>query len=315
MARKETFIKGIFLDETQNQESLNPDESSSMTAAQLTAATDMWIHGVRHTLRLLYDDQPCATSRAILDAITAVGKKVTIVPSKTRALGGADKLMGNAAAVPDDYQAATAPGKLTEIYKRDPRLGVGGGSDSTIDFTPQDWDDVESTPVSFKAVDEVLLHELVHALRQNLGQEDNATLPPPRADMGLGGITQLDVTSSNGWPPPTSMTQVYGNLEEFAAILITNIYRSENQRIGLVRDHLAPQPLRGDRPDSPERPFRDPKETTRTLGWPLTKPRNFMTLWKSQITRLSIELNAQHVAYKIANVPCAFNPFLELMRK
>jgi hypothetical protein len=170
---------------------------------------------------------------------------------------------------------------------------------------------VDSTPVTFKAVDEVLLHELVHALRQGLGQEDNATLPPPRSDMGLGGITELEGNPSTPWPAPTTITQVYNNIEEFVAILITNIYRSENRRDGLVRDHLAPQPLQGDPPDTPEHPFRDPAEKTVRLGWPLTKPRNFMTLWKTQIAQLYRDLDGVHVATKIANVPCDFNPFAE----
>jgi hypothetical protein len=40
-----------------------------------------------------------------------------------------------------------------------------------------------------------------------------------------------------------------------------------------------------------------------------------MTLWKAQINRLAVELDVEHVASKIANVDCPFNPFRELMRK
>jgi hypothetical protein len=310
MAPKESFIEGIFYDEIPDSEELNPHPAYAMTPAELTAVRDAWIRGVRATLRLLHDDMPCATSRAIFDGIKASGKAVTIVPSATRPVGP-DRRMGNAYAEPDDFQTATAPGKMTENYRKDPRLGVGGGSNSTIYFNPQDWDSADSTPVTFKAVDEVLLHELVHALRQTLGQEDNARLPPPRSDMGLGGATELEGNPTTPWPAPTTITQVYNNVEEFVAILITNIYRSENRRDGLVRDHLGPQPLQGEPPDTPEHPFRDPEEKTTRLGWPLTKPRNFMTLWKPQISQLFRDLDRVHVATKIANVACDFNPFAE----
>src|SRR5262249_53456719 len=127
-------------------------------------------------------------------------------------------------------------------------------------------------------------------------------------------LSETDLTLGKA-PPPTSITQIYETIEEFVAILIANIYRSENKRTGLIRDHLGPRPLAGEPPNFPERPFRDPKEITRSLGWPLTKPRNFMTLWRPQITRLVTELNVQHVATKIGNVLCDFNPFLELKTK
>jgi hypothetical protein len=302
MARKATFIKGIFTDASQNDSYLG----------DLSAAD--WVKGVLQTLHYLYDNSPCATSRAILDGIGDSGKTVTIIPSQKRAVGP-DKDFANAAAEPTDYRAAAAPGKPTE--NSDPQLGTGGGSDVLLQFVAQDWESLDASPISFKAVDEVLLHELVHALRQSLGQEDNSNLPPPMSVMGLGGMTEFSDNDLvlGKLPAPSSITQVYQNLEEFTAILVTNVYRSENQRIGLVRDHLGPQPLQGDPAGPAQQPFRDPKEVTRGLGWPLTKPRNFMTLWRPQITRLSTELDVEHVASKVANVSCAFNPFFELMRK
>jgi hypothetical protein len=113
-------------------------------------------------------------------------------------------------------------------------------------------------------------------------------------------------------PPPTATTQIYETIEEFAAILITNIYRSENLRIGLVRDHLGARPRRGEPPLTPGQQWRDPAEVTRSLGYPLTNPRHFLTFWQEPIRRLNIELNVEHVAFKIANVLCHFNPFREL---
>jgi hypothetical protein len=293
MGRERTCVKGIFTDDSRNLDHLTD------------MSPDKWVQGVRDTLCALQTG-PCATSRAILDGITDSGKEVTIIPAFKRPPIWAR----NAYAEPLDTRTATAPGKPTEGPPGE--VGEGGGSGGDVQFVAQDWDPVTSAAFSLDAVDEVLLHELVHSLRQALGQEDNSPLPPPMSCMGRGGITDFSRPETNlnyqTLPPPTSITQLYDNLEEFAAILITNIYRSENRRLGLVRDHLAT-------PDSQPNGPRDPRGTTNSLGWPLTKPRNFMTLWKAQITRLSVELDVEHVASMIANVDCAFNPFRELMRK
>jgi hypothetical protein len=65
------------------------------------------------------------------------------------------------------------------------------------------------------AADEALLHEMLHGLRDLAGQDDNA--------QKLAG----------GWD----------TLEEFYAILITNIYMSERGRMQLRKDHHGYQPL------------------------------------------------------------------------
>jgi hypothetical protein len=319
MARKETFIKGILTDSSQNQGYLG-----SLTE-------DQWLQGVLDTLDLLYNSPPCTTSKPILDGITATGKTVTIIPSHVRAVGP-DKEFGNAFTTPvewrktpqgdwlwsPNYLPATAPGKPTENDEHDPRRGVGGGSDSLIEFVAQDFDPVQSASSSLKPVDEALLHELVHALRQTLGQEDNTYLPPATPTMSLGNLSKDDLILGKG-PPPTMHTQIYENLEEFSAILMTNIYRSENRRFGLVRDHLAPRPRRGEPPSTPDRPFHDPHETTRTLGYPLTNPRHFLTLWREQVKQLFRDLSQQSIVQKIAimgpNFGCDFNPFWELVQE
>jgi hypothetical protein len=316
MARKETFIKNIFTDDTLNQEFLYDLKG------------DEWTQGVVDTLQLLYNWRPCATSKQILDGITASGKTVTFIPSHSRGFGP-DKIGANAYTIPVEWKRTpaggwtwvknftkgTAPGKPTED-EDDPQPGVGGGSDSLIEFVAQDFDPVDSASISFKVVDEALLHELVHALRQTLGQEDNSDLPPPTPTMGLGNVSLSDLRAGQ-FPPPTTTTQIYQNLEEFAAILITNIYRSENQRMGLIRDHLGPKPRRGEPQGTPEKPFQDRYETTRTLGGLLTNPRNFLTFWRPQITRLFTELSRNAIIHGIEivgpNVGCSFNPFWELM--
>jgi hypothetical protein len=286
---KEEVARGIFADDSINREALN--EMPSITPAD-------WLDGVKRTLRLLAAP-PCSVSKAILDAIAEKGK-VTIIPSPIRALGP-EKEFGNAFAKPVNSIKATAKDRPTED---DPLVkGVGGGSASQLEFIAQDWQWPGTAP-TFKAVDEVLLHELVHSLRQNLGQEDNTPLLAPFA---AGRLDLMAIHLENG-PRPTGHTQVYQNLEEFVAILITNVYRSENLRKGLVRDHLGRMPRRGE----PQGKSRDPDEETRSLGFPLTNPRNFLTMWRPQIERIYMELSVNGTSLKIGQVRCAFNPLFEL---
>ena len=131
--------------------------------------------------------------------------------------------------------------------------------------------------------------------------------PRPSVRLSVRGIIV------GGRRRPHHATQVYQNLEEFAAILITNIYRSENLRTGLVRDHLGPRPRRGEPAGTPAKPFRDPREETSSLGYPLTNPRNFLTMWRPQIERLFDELSVNATIQKIQGVRCSFNPFFELL--
>jgi hypothetical protein len=81
--------------------------------------------------------------------------------------------------------------------------GTGGGSDVDIHFSMSTWESGTcNNSNSFGAgADEVLLHELVHALRAMRGR----------------------------WDPVPTTIRSYDNQEEFFAILITNIYMSEKQ--------------------------------------------------------------------------------------
>jgi hypothetical protein len=94
-------------------------------------------------------------------------------------------------------------------------IGTGQGSDYVLRYTP--WF-LPSTSLTSAgpgyAPDEVLLHELVHA---------------------MNGV-KAEMTQ---WlPGPTG----YKNLEEFCAILITNLYSSQTNRT-LRKDHNGHQPL------------------------------------------------------------------------
>jgi hypothetical protein len=295
LGQQNTIVGGIVIDDSDFSE--NPWYLLDLTAKQ-------WVDGVQNVLRTLYRENPCQTSTAILDGITRSGQTVTIVPTSKR------KVMDfgtNATTNPIDGPAAAAPGKPTE----DGKPGVGGGSPSTIGFVPQDWDLGDAALQSLKPVDEVLLHELVHALRMALGQEDLSSLPPPVPSMGLRDASEEDLKQCKFTPTPT--TQLYQHIEEFAAILITNVYRSECRRIGLVRDHLPPLARRGEPQPALQCLVPDPNWITRSLGYPLTNPRNFLTFWRPQIEGLWTDLSVNGVISRIAAVQCSFNPFRELM--
>lgn len=243
-----------------------------------------WESGINQTLTYLYREPPNATSRAVLSAYLASGRTVTIAP--VRSPLGAQKIGRNASADPTSPERATAPGKETETGKPG-SVGVGGGSDTVIRFAAQDWSPVTATE-QLAITDEVLLHEIVHALRQASGQEDNAwlTSPFPQLSKGDGSVSEL--MSGTTKDRENKYSQIYNNLEEFVAILVTNIYRSENDRPGLVRDHVS----------------------DKALVWPLTNARNFMTAWRPQITRLCSEM--PQLCDRLAAIACHFNPIFEL---
>jgi hypothetical protein len=92
------------------------------------------------------------------------------------------------------------------------RLGTGAGSDVCVYFTAQDHLKEASLPGGRE--DEVLLHELVHSLRMALG------------------------LSLCLWMPDD-----YDTIEEFYAILIANIYRSECGWFNLRANHFGKSDL------------------------------------------------------------------------
>ena len=81
------------------------------------------------------------------------------------------------------------------------KVAEGGGSDASVYFTPSEWGGGKSAcsgPGTGAAADEVLFHEMVHALRD------------------MQGVSN---------PVPTVNTS-YLNEEEFLAIVVTNVYIS-----------------------------------------------------------------------------------------
>jgi len=94
-----------------------------------------------------------------------------------------------------------------------PKIDAGRGSSSVIEFSMSKYHG--KYPGS--SPDEILFHEMVHALR-------NAR--------GINGATKELLPGSI-----FRSGKIYENEEEFIAILITNIYRSEQQRPKLRMDH------------------------------------------------------------------------------
>lgn len=160
------------------------------------------------------------TGRAVLRAIDGSPRRLTIVP-----YFGGSKDNPNATARPTHPRAARrrglrprdASGQVTSST-----LGTGQGSDSVVEFLPPQFARhvpgiaVGAGPGSLR--DEVLLHELVHALRHLRGLRTHQ-------------------------PVRFQRTFTYDNREEFYAILIANIYRSECGRAGLRHDHSGFDPM------------------------------------------------------------------------
>ena len=272
----------------------------------------LWEAGVKDALKHLLVHPPCKTSLAVLNELQAIGKYVTIIPHTIPAydtdLAGLPAKI-NAGAVAVNIPAATVRGKLSDELPndviqqigqapvgperdriRERYAGTAQGSDVTLFFTAQDWGE-SSRGAGLDAADETLLHELIHAVRQMLGQEEPDRLLAPFSVLQRGERGDID---SEGKPTrPNADSQVYDTLEEFAAIVITNIYRSEKGRQGLRRDHLATE----DHKDSPLSAF-------------LSNPRTFLTAWRPQLERMQREL--PRICDWIAPIICPFNPLFEL---
>jgi len=121
----------------------------------------------------------------------------------------------NAYAAPLDPQAATLKG-APQKFGGGPQAGkdipgappgTGKGSDVEIRYTPWLFRPGIGGPGT-NDPDEILLHEIVHGLRE-----------------------------MSGLYFPGTKTQRFDTSEEFVAILVSNIYRSETGRPGLRADH------------------------------------------------------------------------------
>jgi hypothetical protein len=132
----------------------------------------------------------------------------------------------NATAAATDTAAATLKGTVArDEFGQLPEpgsarvIGTGAGSNTVINFTPSIFAGLPGAPTGPGATtDEILLHEMVHGLRQMMGRSVRETVV---------NAVLMD------------------NYEEFAAIVVTNVYRSEVRMPQLRRDHWGFNPLTG----------------------------------------------------------------------
>jgi fructose-specific component phosphotransferase system IIB-like protein len=145
---------------------------------------------------------PTAMGKALLKEIGAAGHRVTFKPN----WNWADIV--NADAAPDSYRDAHAQGqRFRQNGHR--RVGTGDGSRSTIRYTPGMWGPTGAAKIhtaSFEP-DELIYHEMVHASRQMRG-------------------VQL-----------VRKVKDYDDVEEYLAVVLTNIYMSENGKTVFLGDH------------------------------------------------------------------------------
>jgi hypothetical protein len=182
----------------------------------------------------------------------------------------------------DEYNATASPVQ----YKPNPKVpvqpdkapfaGFSGKHDALIRFNPQMWTPPQVAAAGFVSAakfvqapgiraDEILLHEMVHGLRQMRGTTD----------------MHKPVDYPN-----------YDTVEEFMAIVVANVYRSEVKRPGLRMDHHGFQPL--------------------TAG--LEDPQKFLDApgagGESNRSRM-LQLKKDHPDFvkDLKQAPAAFNPF------
>lgn len=173
----------------------------------------------------------------------------------------------NAYAQPTDWAAAT----LKDTAVRDnqgnlpppgaPRItGTGWGSDTIINFSPSTFAPGSGAPIGpGTSPDEILLHEMVHGLRQMRGR-----------------MVREPITSNPGMD----------NYEEFVAILISNIFRSECGIPSMRADHHGFAPLTG----------------------PTTDPAIFKSTYQQWLSYIDVEQPSLCQHLRQARV--AFNPLI-----
>jgi hypothetical protein len=167
----------------------------------------------------------------------------------------------NAYAQATDTAAAT----LKDTAERDKNgkvvehgvVGTGTGSDTVVRFSQETWTGPGAPAGAGASPDEILLHEMIHGLRQMQGRSVREA---------VNGNPGMD------------------NYEEFVAITISNIYRSEKGIPGLRKDHQDFSPLAG----------------------PTTDPAVFKSTYGRYLSNMDIE--QPRLCRNLRQINCAFNP-------
>jgi hypothetical protein len=198
---------------------------------------------------------------AVINEIFYAQKQMTILPYLPTPETGPV----NAYATPKDLRAATLK-DTTALDKRgnlpapgQPRtIGTGTGSDTEIRFSSAIFTGPSAPTGPGSLPDEILLHEMIHGLRQMQGRS-----------------AKESITGNPGMH----------NYEEFAAITISNVYRSEKGLIQLRTDHTGFAPLTG----------------------PTTNVATFKSTYQSFLLHMDIE--QPRLCQNLRQISCAFNPF------
>jgi hypothetical protein len=228
---------------------------------------DIWEAGITLQLNNLTTIRPFQSSKPVVDALSRSGHNTLIMPSQpydttTEPVGSTEWLKRTSNwkdATPDDtppLYCADGPVEnrnMTGTPLPNQPKGSGHGSDTVIWFTPQDYIKTDTLPGG--RPDEVLLHEMVHALRMEMG-----------LNLCLG------------------MDDGFDTVEEFYAILIANIYRSECGYQTLRANH----------------------DGKKMLAAPFTDDGRFYKQWKDKVDTLIHQM--RDLCNALAAVPCAFNP-------
>jgi NleD-like pathogen effector protein (putative zinc metallopeptidase) len=174
------------------------------------SAFRLFVHRYRRDVRSYKDDvlkqldpiKGCGTGKALLNEIGRTNGTVSIRPY----WNWSDPI--NAEAKPANRQDATArnapvtPGAILNV-------GTGQGTNSTVEYTPAMWgkNGAAKTDAPGYDADEIIFHEMVHASRQLRGIQE--------------GIRVRD----------------YDNMEEYLAVVVTNIYMAHKGKTKLAGDH------------------------------------------------------------------------------
>jgi Effector protein len=230
-----------------------------------------WESGIKLQINNLVSIPPFESSRAVVGSLANSGHQTVILPvakadgASTEPIEGiewAKRRSDYIDATPEDKEPlkcaaeGMTPGRDESgkpLWPGRGKKGSGRGSDVAIYYTPQDYIETKNAPGG--RTDEILLHEMVHALRMSKGKS-------------------LCVSFGDD----------YDTQEEFYAILITNIYRSENRYTVLRANHFGHLPLMR----------------------PLTDDGAFYQRYKLWIDILVNEWNP--LCKSLARVSCAFNP-------
>lgn len=188
---------------------------------------DVYEAAVAEQLGLIQKNQ---VGMMILSVVQNVGHELTIVPyTDLDSFHQNDRC--NAFPRPDDVRASHPDGQnwfnnpegenqRVSRFEQSSAKGTGGGSDVKLHFTPGMWGDKDPKKRApcdnggryGARADDVLMHELIHALRQMEGN--------------LNAI------------PTEDKLRAYDDDEEFLAIVTTNVYISASKRNDQLRaDH------------------------------------------------------------------------------